>query len=213
MRGRHAPLARRRGRALAYRPDVATFVAVPPRPERADWDDLAALLGSGGFADLFSAPVRPPAGWEPVFAMAGVQMVGPTAVPPVRDADVVRLGTADVPEMLALVDRTHPGPFWERTVEMGTYVGVRDAGRLVAMAGERLRPPGWTEISAVCTAPEAQGRGHASRLVRHLVGQVLARGERPFLHASEDNRGAIELYERLGFTLHRRVTFHGHRVP
>lgn len=157
-----------------------------------DWDDLAALLGSGGFADLFSSPAQPPPDWEP---------------------GVVRLGAPEVAEMLALVERTRPGPFWERTIAMGTYVGIRDGGRLVAMAGERLRPPGWTDVSAVCTAPEARGQGCAGRLVRHLVGEVLDRGERAFLHVSTENHGAIELYERLGFTRRRAVRFHGYRVP
>ncbi|MGX1315018.1 putative GNAT family acetyltransferase [Streptomyces calvus] len=83
----------------------------------------------------------------------------------------------------------------------------------MAMAGERLKPPGWTEISAVCTAPEARGRGHAARLVAALVARIVARGERPFLHVAEANTGAIALYERLGFTTRRKVTFRGFRTP
>jgi predicted GNAT family acetyltransferase len=126
---------------------------------------------------------------------------------------VVELGADSVPEMLDLVGRARPGPFWPRTREMGTYVGIRENGRLVAMAGERLRPPGWTEISAVCTAPEARGRGHAARLVRALAARIEARGERPFLHVAEENAGAVALYERLGFEVRKRVTFRGFRTP
>ncbi|MEN0135444.1 MAG: GNAT family N-acetyltransferase, partial [Rhodococcus sp. (in: high G+C Gram-positive bacteria)] len=77
----------------------------------------------------------------------------------------------------------------------------------------RLRPPGWTEISAVCTAPEARGRGHAARLVRALAAQITARGERPFLHVAEVNTGAIALYKRLGFRTRAHVTFRGFRTP
>ncbi|GAA2069622.1 hypothetical protein GCM10009801_19580 [Streptomyces albiaxialis] len=125
----------------------------------------------------------------------------------------VELGPDDVPEMLDLAARTRPGPFWPRTRELGTYLGVRERGALVAMAGERLRPPGWTEISAVCTAPEARGRGHAARLVRALVAGIVRRGERPFLHAADANTGALALYERLGFTTRRPVVVRGFPTP
>jgi ribosomal protein S18 acetylase RimI-like enzyme len=215
LRGQHAHLARTAGRVLGYEPEVATFVAVPRDPSARDWADLAELLGRGGFADLFSSPARPPDDWEPVFSMAGVQLVGPAApLPrPGPAPAVVELGAADVPEMLDLARRTRPGPFWRRTIEMGTYLGVRDGERLVAMAGERLRPPGWAEISAVCTAPEARGRGLASRLVAEAAARVVGRGERPFLHVRADNATAIALYERLGFRVRREVTFRGFRTP
>ncbi|MFE3636181.1 GNAT family N-acetyltransferase [Streptomyces cellostaticus] len=218
LRGHHARLARRFGRAAGYLPDVATFCAVSADPDPAEWADLARLLGSGELADLFSRPVTPPPDWEPVFTLQGRRMTwsgtGPAAIPDARtDAGVVELGPESVPEMLALVERTRPGPFRPRTPELGTYLGIRDGGRLVAMAGERLRPPGWTEISAVCTAPEARGRGHALRLIGALVARVVKRGERPFLHVAEANTGAIALYERLGFTSREHVTFRGFRVP
>ncbi|MHC3473094.1 GNAT family N-acetyltransferase [Streptomyces sp. 7R007] len=214
LRGAHAALARRLGRAATYLPDVATFSALSPTADPADWVDLARLLGSGAFADMFSCPATPPPDWEPVFTLEGRQMIWPGARPVRADTGgVVELGAADVPEMLALAARTEPGPFWPRTHELGTYLGVRVDGRLVAMAGERLRPPGWTEISAVCTAPEARGRGHAARLVTALAARVLSRNERPFLHVAETNTAAITLYERLGFTTRAQVTFRGFRTP
>jgi ribosomal protein S18 acetylase RimI-like enzyme len=150
-----------------------------------------------------------------MFALEGLQMIWPGSVPPCAeiDAGVVELRTNSVPEMLDLVARTRPGPFWPRTRELGTYVGIRDNGTLVAMAGERLRPPGWTEISTVCTAPDARGRGHAARLIRALVARIASRGERPFLHVAEANTAAIALYERLGFQTRKRVTFRGFRTP
>ncbi|GMA85333.1 hypothetical protein GCM10025868_05830 [Angustibacter aerolatus] len=129
------------------------------------------------------------------------------------DPDAVRLTAADVPEMLALVERTRPGPFLPRTIEMGTYLGVRREGRLVAMAGERLHPPGWTEISAVCTDESARGQGLATRLVLAVAHGIRERGETPFLHAAGDNTNAIRLYESLGFRLRRRTTFQVARVP
>ncbi|WP_046734510.1 GNAT family N-acetyltransferase [Streptomyces humi] len=218
LRGRHAELARRLGRAATYLPDVATFSALPADPEPADWADLARLLGRGAFADMFSCPATPPPDWEPVFVLEGRQLVLPDGTPPAPArstgaAEVVELGAADVPEMVDLVARTQPGPFWPRTRELGTYLGIRDGGRLVAMAGERLRPPGWTEISAVCTAPEARGRGHAARLVSTLADRVVTRGERPFLHVAEANTTALALYGRLGFETRAKVTFRGYRTP
>ncbi|WP_007025004.1 GNAT family N-acetyltransferase [Saccharomonospora iraqiensis] len=224
LRGHHAHLARRLGQAATYLPDVATFATLPTEPKPDDWAELARLLGRGELADLFSHPATPPPDWEPVFSLEGRQMILPDDTGPAEpsaseadsgmaDSGVVELGADDVPEMLDLVTRTRPGPFRPRTHELGTYLGVRDHGSLVAMAGERLRPPGWTEISAVCTAPEARGRGHAARLIGALVARITARGDHPFLHAAETNTGAIALYRRLGFTTRTPVTFRGFRIP
>ncbi|MER7282463.1 GNAT family N-acetyltransferase [Dactylosporangium sp. NPDC000244] len=212
LRGPHAHLARRLGRAATYADGVATFVSVPSEPSAADWEDLARLLGPGGFADLFSASVTPPGGWEPVFELDGFQMIL-DRVAPGPDPGVVELGPADVPDMLALAARTRPGPFWPRTIELGAFYGVRSRGELVAMAGERLRPPGWTEISSVCTAEEARGQGLAARLVRAAADRIAGRGERVFLHVVAANAGAIRVYERLGFVVRRPVRFHGYRIP
>lgn len=211
LRGHHAHLARRVGRAATYQPDVSTFSTVSADPGPAEWADLARLLGRGELADMFSSPAAPPPDWEPVFVLEGLQMVWSGSGE--SETGVVELGADSVPEMLDLVARTRPGPFWPRTRELGAYVGIRDEGALVAMAGERLRPPGWTEISTVCTAPEARGRGHAARLIRALATRIAARNERPFLHVAETNTPAIALYERLGFKTRGHVTFRGFRVP
>jgi predicted GNAT family acetyltransferase len=146
------------------------------------------------------------------FHLEGVQLVddGLAAAP---DPEAVRLGPADVPEMLALTERTRPGPFLPRTVEMGVYLGIRREGALVAMAGERLHPPGWTEISAVCTDDAHRGQGLGTRLILAVAHGIRERGETPFLHAAADNTNAIRLYEALGFRLRRRATFLAARVP
>jgi predicted GNAT family acetyltransferase len=115
--------------------------------------------------------------------------------------------------MLALVTRTKPGPFGPRTIELGEYWGVRDeSGALVAMAGERLFPAPYREISAVCTDEAYRGKGLAARLVRHLVARIEGRSETPMLHAASDNTSAIRLYETLGFTHSRTFAVSGYRA-
>jgi ribosomal protein S18 acetylase RimI-like enzyme len=210
--GPHAHFAERRGAALRYPADVSPFVALPDRPGERAWRDAAALLGPGAVMMLAGLDGSAPAHWEAVGSLDGVQLVG-EAVATAEDTEAVRLGPDDVPEMLALVDRTKPGPFLARTVELGTYLGIRRGGALVAMAGERLHPPGWTEISAVCTAASHRGQGLATRLVLAVAHGIRARGESPFMHASAANTQAIRLYESLGFRVRRQVSFVGFRVP
>jgi predicted GNAT family acetyltransferase len=81
------------------------------------------------------------------------------------------------------------------------------------MAGERLKPPGWTEISAVCTDDAWRGHGFASRLIRALVTGIRARGDTAFLHAVATNTNAIRLYEAMGFELRRRTVFRALQTP
>jgi ribosomal protein S18 acetylase RimI-like enzyme len=209
--GPHAHFAVQHGSVLRYPPDVCPFIALPDEPDAGAWADLAALVGPDATAAVSAPRVEPPPGWEVVADIPGVQLVdvGVAAEP---DPEAVVLGPADVPDMLALVERTRPGPFLPRTVEMGTYLGVRHDGELVAMAGERLHPPGWTEISAVCTDERHRGRGLASRLVRAVVAGIRARGETPLLHTAASNVNAIRLYESLGFALRRHTRFVGLRV-
>jgi ribosomal protein S18 acetylase RimI-like enzyme len=197
---------------LRYPPDVSPFVALPDNPDAADWRAAAELVGPGGQLAVSGLRTPPPPGWEMLMQGDGVQLVDAGLVP-AADPDAVPLGPADVPEMLDLVERTRPGPFLPRTITMGTYLGIRRDGALVAMAGERLHPPGWTEISAVCTAPDQRGHGLATRLVRAVAQEIRGRGETPFLHAAASNVNAIRLYETLGFRLRRRTTFAAVRVP
>ncbi|GAA0988852.1 GNAT family N-acetyltransferase [Acrocarpospora macrocephala] len=212
LTGPHAHFAERHGGALRYPLDVSPFLALPDRPSSSDWDDVAKLAGRGGTVAVAGLAVVPPEGWEVVFNMAGVQMTGEdvTGAP---DDEAVQLGPEDVPEMMDLVERTQPGPFLPRTIELGSYLGIRRGGALVAMAGERLRPPGWTEISAVCTDEAFRGRGLAGRLVLAVAAGVRERGDLPFLHTVADNVGAIRLYRSLGFRLRRTTTFQLLRVP
>ncbi|TCK22118.1 GNAT family N-acetyltransferase [Pseudonocardia endophytica] len=210
--GPHARFAVRQGSVLRYPPDVAPFVAMPDEPDSGAWADVVALVGPGALAQISGGDVTPPEGWVVVTDGEGVQMVD-GGMRPEPDPEAVVLGPDDVPEILELVARTRPGPFGPRTVELGTYLGLRHDGELVAMAGERLHPPGWTEISAVCTDPRFRGRGLASRLVRAVAAGIRERGETPLLHAAATNVTAIRLYEELGFRLRRRTRFVALRAP
>ena len=201
----HSRFAQRSGNALRYPADVAPFVAIPSGPSRADWRNAARLLAPGTAAGIIHDGSPPPRTLKSAQAFEVVQMIEQRASH-ADDPEAILLGAGDVPEMLELVRRTNPGPFLQRTIELGTYIGFRRDGELVAMAGERLRFDGWTEISAVCTAPGHRGHGLASRLVSALVAGVRRRSERAFLHALSSNTEAIRVYERLGFRVRRTGT-------
>jgi ribosomal protein S18 acetylase RimI-like enzyme len=212
LHGEHARFAEVRGEAARYQPDVAPFAAIAHDPSPGCWADLVALFGAGSQLVLVDAPPGVPDTWQLLGQTDGVQLVGDDlATRP--DPQAVTLGPDDVPAMLDLVERTKPGPFARRTVELGRYVGVWIDGELAAMAGERLHPRGWTEISAVCTDERFRGRGLASRLIRDVGHAIRARGDVPFLHASGQNTNAIRLYESMGFVLRRKRVFTAWQLP
>jgi predicted GNAT family acetyltransferase len=203
--GAHARFAQVRGRARRYADDVAPFLALPARPSAQDWRDAADLVAPGTYVAVPYGAADLPDGWQAVRAFELVQMVE-ERVTGVRCPEAIALGSADVPEMLDLVAQTEPGPFLKRTVELGDYLGIRRDGALVAMAGERLRVAGWTEISAVCTQAAYRGQGLASQLVGALIAGIQRRSERVFLHVLATNAGAIRLYEELGFRIRQNTT-------
>ncbi|MEV0397279.1 GNAT family N-acetyltransferase [Polymorphospora rubra] len=211
LTGPHAPLATTHGRAAAYPPEISPFVGLVDARDPAAWADLATVLAPGARGLLPSVDAVVPAGWE-IARELGVQLVD-VSLAAAEEPEAVPLGVDDVPDMLDLVARTKPGPFLARTVETGRYLGIRRGGRLVAMAGERMRLPGWTEISAVCTDPDHRGEGLATRLVRAVAAGIRSRAEVPFLHAAANNTGAVRLYEHLGFQVRGTMTFHLVRRP
>ena len=201
----HASFAEGDELAKRYPVDVAPFAAT--RDQSAEsYHSLAQLLGPGGTAALpLAAMPDLPVGWTTVFKVDSAQMVWNGTAPPPLNHEVEGLSISHVDEMLALVELTKPGPFLRRTPELGTYLGIHEAGQLVAMAGERLRPFGHIEISAVCTHPEYRGRGYASSLVSALIQKIIGQGEIPFLHVRRENAGAIRVYEKLGFKTRRVI--------
>ena len=168
---------------------------------------LTELVQPGERVYLLQVPdIIVPAGLMTIRAARGVQMLATRRMDTaMADDEVVELTAADAPEMLALAKLTEPGPFLPRTHAMGVFRGIRIEGRLAAMAGERFRFPGFTEVSGVCTHPDFRGRGLARRLSAAVGSGIEARGERPFLHAWSSNRPAISLYESLGFEIRAEV--------
>ena len=220
LTGPHATLAERAPSAARYLPDVSLFAAVPDHPTPEAWDDLRSVVAPRGVALLARRDLVVPDGWSVEVTIPCRQMwltgaLAPDSDDARRETDdgFLRLGSGDVPEMLALVARTKPGPFTTRTIELGTYLGFRDGGDLVAMAGERLHPQGYTEISAVCTDTSHRGRGLASRLVRAIVQGIWARDEKPFLHLTLENEPAHRVYAALGFETRALADVVGLRAP
>lgn len=203
---RQSWFARGGGRALAFKPDYGPFAAAADAsPE--SLAALAELVPAQGDLWLVEAEEMPPPSGDFVIRRAAVhQMVAAAIAPATVAFTIVPLTEDDAPEMRALAMLTEPGPFLARTHRLGDFVGVKQDGKLVAMAGERMKPEGFTEVSGVCAHPEHRGRGYASGLMRAVAERILARGETPFLHVYASNTGAIALYETLGFELRRAIT-------
>ncbi|TWH98581.1 GNAT family N-acetyltransferase [Bradyrhizobium daqingense] len=201
----HKHLAEGGPRALRYPVDMTPFADMIDM-SAASFAALGDLMSRSQVAVLFTPePVDVPAGFKVVLAETGEQMIGSPADSPLRDAEIVTLGAADVPAMMALTELTKPGPFAARTHQLGTFLGIRIGGELVAMTGERMKPGKFTEMTAVCVHPDYRGRGYAQALLAAVARQIEARGEFPFLHVFSHNTSAIALYQRQGMTIRRRL--------
>jgi hypothetical protein len=191
--------------ARRFAPEYGPFgAAAEPSPE--GWAALLALVGEG-LAIVEAEPAPLPQGVAALQEAELVQMaMAKLADGAASEFEIVPLTDADAPEMRALAELTRPGPFSSRTHQLGDFVGVKQSGCLIAMAGERMKPDGFTEVSGVCTHPDWRGRGYAAALIRVVAGRILDRGETPFLHSYATNTGAIALYEALGFRLRSRMS-------
>lgn len=208
LTGRQAHLAIREGEAVRIRPDVGIFAAA--RDEAAT-DDLAAICARYPGAGFLEAEGTPLADWAPpgaeVMLRAVLAQMVATRVTPGPSVDWIALAEADADDIYDLAMLTRPGPFRPRTFDFGGYIGVREGGRLIAMAGTRLRVEGYSEVSAVCTHPDHRGRGLAKALMREVIGRILDEGDACFLHAFADRAATIALYRSLGFEIRQRIVY------
>ena len=203
LSGPHLALSSGDDRARRYARGFPAIAGSPDR-ERPDFAALGPLFERGEPFYLCGWSGAAPAGWRVDVDARMWLMVFDGSAPAEDPApEAVPLGRDHVPRMLALASLTRPGPFGPRNVEMGEYYGVLDGGRLVAMAGERMHAGGYREVSAVCTDPGEQGRGHARRLTQKLLRLQGSRGQTPFLHVMSHNDRALAMYERMGFRRHR----------
>ena len=193
------------GLARRYPADIGPLSAVQELTSEA-YADLAAIVPEGDVAVLFleNSP-EIPAGWQLLRNGPLVQMVCPAVPDPPSLAEaILPMTSTDFPEMVTLARLTEPGPFRDHTANLGGFVGIRVDGRLAAMAGQRLAPAGFAEVSAVCTHPDFRGRGYAQALVAAVTRNIHSQGRMPFLTSFAANAGAIRIYQQVGF-IHRRT--------
>lgn len=206
LHGGHRHLALGGALAKRYPRDIGPFAALAA-DEAPAWAALAELLVPGEAAmlvtpDALAAPA--PSGLlstplEPVLQMVATRALPAAALP------FEVLGDADADQMRALAGLTNPGPFAARTHRLGEFIGVREGGMLAAMTGERMRPDGAIEVSAVCVHPAHRGKAFARQLLAERTRRIMAAGRQPFLHVYPSNQGAIALYEALGYVVRKRL--------
>lgn len=195
---RHREFARMSGRVARYPADVAPFLAVDSA-QAGQMDALAALVDPDESVLIVGPAPVVAAGWDLELLEPIAQMVCDRPIGLLAGPDFIELRDQHRADLLELTALVYPHYFRPRTPDMGRYIGIYEAGRLAAMAGERMGFDGYQEISAVCTHPDFLGRGLAQRLVTELTNASLEAGKVPFLHVSNRNIRAKALYERLGY--------------
>jgi len=169
--------------------------------------DLIPHNGPVGFVSPIEVEI--PAIWKVLNAIKCLQMVYISdTIPTQLSIKLVALTDEHIPQMLELTKLTNPGPFASRTIDFGYYNGIFDGDKLVAMAGQRMHPSPYAEVSAVCTHPDYIGKGYAKALLQFHINRIKAVGNIPFLHVRTDNERAIKVYETMGFETRREICFY-----
>ncbi|SKA43426.1 FR47-like protein [Chitinophaga eiseniae] len=203
-----APLAEGTDHCKRYRQEILSFIACDHAAGHS-LDELQPWIHEGESFYLIGALPPLPANWQLVHELPCAQMVlqDMADVPVKTPVDISVMTAADGADMYDLVNRVQPGYFNPGTPLLGTYYGIRQEGRLVAMAGERMRMKGFSELSAIVTDPAYTGRGLAQQLITRLCRQHAGEGITSMLHVSVANERAIRLYEHMGFATRREIVF------
>jgi ribosomal protein S18 acetylase RimI-like enzyme len=204
----NATLANGNEQIKYFSKEVSPFVGFQEtRPD--NFEQLHALIGHGGPVGYVS-PVETtiPAMWNVLHSVPCFQMVYNGDAVPTDETNLITLTDDQIPQMLELTKLTNPGPFASRTIDFGHYRGIFDGDKLVAMAGQRMNPLPYAEVSAVCTHPDYTGRGYAKQLLQYHCNRIIAEGNIPFLHVKVDNDRAIKVYESMGFEKRTRMYFY-----
>jgi hypothetical protein len=198
LNGRQAEFAIKSEGVLRYRPDVFMFAGIPDASTEAI-KKISKLYQKGEVMGIMG--FKPDT--EPYFKHVGgaqVYQMVTDKIPEYKAVDYVELKKEDTPEIAELVELTRPGPYAPNVLELGRYVGIKEDGKLIAMAGERIKLDGYTEVSLVCTHPDYRGKGYAKSLSGVIIENIMDSGDVPFLNVMTQNIAALKLYEKLGFT-------------
>ncbi|WP_214073027.1 GNAT family N-acetyltransferase [Mucilaginibacter sp. dw_454] len=188
--------------------EVAPFVAVK-NATADEFQELYDLLPHDGpSVFVWPAKITIPAPWQTLDIIPGYQMTYIADNIAVDHSSLVVLTDEHVSQMLELTKLTNPGPFAPRTIDFGHYRGIFDDDKLVAMAGQRMNPLPYAEVSAVCTHPDYVGKGYARQLMGFQINRIKAEGNIPFLHVRADNTRAIEIYHKMGFETRSEMNFY-----
>lgn len=201
----HPAFVERREGGARYRPEFAPFGASRNHTAQEVLQVAAMLQPGQRLSFVTPGKLDLPPGVDVVREAVANQMVATNRFTVSSDERIMRLGADDAPDMLRLAEMTEPGPFSARTNELGNFFGIREGGRLVAMAGERMTAGKYVEISAVCTHPDWRGQGLGRLLMEHLSATIQERDKVPFLHVFTNNVAAVRLYRELGFRIARTL--------
>ena len=202
----HAPFAQGAREAKRYLPEVLPFVGFSVAGNA---NGLDPFIAAGETFFIIGSRPPLPAHWTVELELPCAQLLAPENLHcmPQATEEITLLHDSDKAEMYTLINSIQPGYYHPDTPQLGDYCGIRRDGRLIAMAGERMRITGFSELSAICTHPDYIGHGYAQQLIAWLCRRQHAAGITSFLHVSLGNERALRLYIHLGFRHRREIVF------